>query len=276
MLSDDSISLDKFKTISFSAITDYDKCSWYFKVKNIDKLRLDPPSIWTHYGTWVHKYVQDVVEEKSDPAVAAKRFIRSWFKFCGIYRKQIKEQYPKDDVRSLYKGPVRAIMSVREEFKKQFGTYKVISVEERLRETLEKWPQKFSGFIDLIIELPEGGNKRIVIDLKTCKTHFMFRKYLDTLKTYQLIYYKHFICSKNNIDPKNAEVYFVTIPRSPYEKKPVDFMRITSGPRKTKNALKILDNVLYSANNKIFVKNRSACRDFYGKECPYFKTEYCK
>jgi len=259
--------------VSYSSLTDNKDCGWYFKLKHLLKLEVDTDSIWTHYGKWVHHFVQAVLCDQLEPEKAAKMFIRRWFKFCGIYRKPLATQYKDGDPKVLYKGPVRAIMSIKEIFKKEFGDYKVLQVEERLKE-LTKYPQKFKGFIDIVIA--DGDGVVWIIDFKTCRNHFFFKKYKDKYKDYQLTLYKHFWAIKHNVDPKDIKTAFVTIARDPSVKKPVEVIPITSGKKKIANALKWMNGILSSIQREMFVKNRMTCRSMYGKECPFLNTEHCK
>jgi len=208
-MSDDLIK--PLATISFSTLTDNRKCGHYFFLKNVKKLGVFDANIWTHYGTLVHKYVQSTLIteaqkvgaskpwlqvdlEPLDPEVAAKKFIRTWFKFCSLYKVPLAEQYNGGDPKKLYKNPVRAIMEVRDTLQDYFGNYRVLRVEERIKEPT-KYPQLFSGFIDIVIELENG--KVIILDLKTTGSHYMFEKFQDKYKEYQLTLYKHFFCVKH-------------------------------------------------------------------------------
>ena len=53
----------------------------------------------------------------------------------------------------------------------------------------------------------------------------------------------------------------------------VELFRVTSGPRKTENALKLLHKALYNIKNKRYIKNRLSCTGGYG--CKFYKTEHC-
>lgn len=269
------------KSISFSSLSDHKKCGWYFKLKHIKRLEAFTASIWTHYGTLVHKYLQLTIDDKMEPEVAAKKFIRTWFKFCSLYRKQLAEGLKKEEYKlpksvsspaELYAGPVRAIMAAKKLFSEKFGKFKVLYIEERLKESTN-YEQYFGGYIDIVLELEDGSI--IVADFKTCSSHFMFNKFRDKYKDYQLTFYKHFLCEKYGIEPKKVETYFITIAKDPKVKKSMEFIRITSGPKKVKNAFSWLNGVLAAAEKDIFVKNRSACLDFYGKPCSFYGSPHC-
>ena len=72
------------------------------------------------------------------------------------------------------------------------------------------------------------------------------------------------------IDPKNVETHFALLKRTA-KKNHVEFFRVTSGPRKTENALKLLNTALYNIKNKRYIKNRLSCGRCtfrHTKECP--------
>jgi hypothetical protein len=261
----------KLKSISFSSLGDNKKCGHYFKLKHILRVLADTNTMWTHYGTWMHKYVQATLSGELEPSIAAKKFIRSWFTFCRLYKKPLVGK-SRDEPTSYYKGPVRAIMTIKEDFEKEFGKFKILCIEERLREAT-KYPQVFTGYIDIVIELENGDI--VIADFKSCPSHFMFNKYKDKYRDYQLTLYKHHYCMKYGVDPKKVETYFVTIAKDPKIKKPTTFMRVTSGPKKVQNALDWLNGALAAVEKKMFVKNKTACDDFYGNSCPYKNTPHC-
>tara|TARA_R100000234_G_C4958533_1_gene160699 strand:- start:600 stop:872 length:273 start_codon:yes stop_codon:yes gene_type:complete len=88
--------------------------------------------------------------------------------------------------------------------------------------------------------------------------------------TYQLTLYKHHFARKHNIDPKMIETHFALIKRTA-KKDNVEIFRVTSGPRKTENALKLLNKAIYNIQKKKHIKNRLSCRG-----CEFHKTEHCR
>ena len=89
------------------------------------------------------------------------------------------------------------------------------------------------------------------------------------MTTYQLTYYKHFYAQKFGIDPKNIETHFALLKRTA-KKDFVEIFRVTSGTKKTTNALNLLSRALYNINNKTFIKNRLSCA-----RCEFKNTVHC-
>lgn len=258
-----------------------DLCGWFYKLKNIDKLYPRTDGIWTHYGTLFHKCVQNVLMDIWTPEYGAKYFIRAWFRFCRMYKKQLAQNMADDEFKlpkkckapkDIYRNPVRAIMEIKDAFKKEFGPHKVLWVEERLEEPTE-YPQVFTGLIDIGILLVDGTI--IIADFKTCSSHFMFKKYLTKFKEYQITLYKSHYCKKHNVDPKTVETYFITMAKDPAVKKPLNFMRVTSGPVKMTNANNWLNKGLEKIQTNNFQKKRTSCHKFFGKDCPFYDSPEC-
>ena len=73
----------------------------------------------------------------------------------------------------------------------------------------------------------------------------------------------------DNIDLKDIETYFALLKRTA-KKNHVEFFRVTSGPKKTQNALKLLNTALYNIKKKRYIKNRLSCA-----RCDFRHTEHC-
>ena len=108
-----------------------------------------------------------------------------------------------------------------------------------------------------------------IFDWKTCSCGWDARKKNDKMITYQLTLYKHFFAQKMNIDPKDIETHFALLKRTA-KKNHVELFRVTSGPRKTENALKLLHKALYNIKNKRYIKNRLSC-----ERCTFRHTPHC-
>ena len=160
------------------------------------------------------------------------------------------------------------VSSFRDELDNYFDDCEVISTEEKLYEDIEGHDLKFKGFIDLVVKTPDG--KYHILDWKTCSWGWNSRRRSESMTTYQLTLYKHFFAQKMNIDPKDIETHFALLKRTA-KKNHVELFRVTSGPRKTENALKLLHKALYNIKNKRYIKNRLSCERCafrHTKECP--------
>ena len=129
----------------------------------------------------------------------------------------------------------------------------------------------FKGFIDLVIKTPDG--KYHVLDWKTCSWGWQSKRKSDAMTTYQLTFYKHYFAQKHNIDPKNIETYFALLKRTA-KKDNVEIFRVTSGTKKTENALNLLNKALHNIKKNFHPKNKSACQTPFGM-CEFSNTEHC-
>ena len=152
-----------------------------------------------------------------------------------------------------------------------FEEYEVLAVEMPLMETMvDQEDYKFKGYIDAVVATPDG--KVHIFDWKTCSWGWDARRRSDAMTTYQLTLYKHFFAQKMNVNSKDIETHFALLKRTA-KKNRVEFFRVTSGPQKTQNALKMLSTALYNIQKKRYIKNRLSCTRGYG--CKFYKTEHC-
>ena len=120
----------------------------------------------------------------------------------------------------------------------------------------------------MVIKTPD--EKIHIIDWKTCSWGWNAQRRADPMTTYQLTYYKHFYAQKFNVDPSMIETHFALLKRTA-KKDLVEIFRVTSGQKKTENALNLLNKALYNINKGMFIKNRLSCSN-----CDFYKTRYCK
>jgi ATP-dependent exoDNAse (exonuclease V) beta subunit len=251
--------------ISYSELKDWNTCAFYHKLTRIDKLKGFKGNAFTAFGTAIHAVCEKKLlkEEIND-----EEFFVSSFADCIA---SLDDDVDVDDrlVADMV-GQGKAILpEIEDAVKEYFGEYKVEAVEIKLYEPIEgEDDYKFKGFIDAIVSTPDG--KVHVFDWKTCGWGWDSRRRSDKMTTYQLTLYKHFFAQKMGIDPKNVETHFALLKRTA-KKNRVELFRVTSGPQKTENALKLLHKALYNIKNKRYIKNRLSCERCafrHTKECP--------
>ena len=128
----------------------------------------------------------------------------------------------------------------------------------------------FKGYIDFVIKTTDG--KYHIIDWKTCSWGWDRIKRNSKLTTYQLTLYKHFFAIKHGLDPENVETHFALLKRTA-KKDRVEIFRVTSGSKKTENALKLLYQAIYNITKRFAIKNRLNCHKPY--RCKLLNTEHC-
>ena len=248
--------------ISYSELKDWTFCAFYHKLTRIDKIGGFKGNLFTAFGTAIH----DVCEKKLlQEDVNDKYFIQQFEKGVDKLDDDIEID---EDLASKMMDQGKAILpEIEDALNDYFGDYELFAAELPLYEPIEGEEYKFKGFIDAIVVTPD--KKVHIFDWKTCGWGWDARRRADKMTTYQLTLYKHFFCSKFDIDPADVETHFALLKRTSKGDK-VEFFRVTSGPKKTQNALKLLDKALYNIKNKRYIKNRLSC-----VRCDFRHTEHC-
>jgi len=159
--------------------------------------------------------------------------------------------------------------------KQYFDDFEIVSAEEKLFEPIKDFIENkynFKGYIDLVVKTKDG--KYHIIDWKTCSWGWDARRKTERMTTYQLTFYKYYFALKHNIDPEDIETYFGLIKRTAKQNH-IELFKVTSGNRKTENAIKFLKKALYNIDKEIFIKNRLSCHGPFGP-CEFYKTKHCK
>ena len=249
--------------ISFSALKDWNFCAWYHKLTRVDKIGGFEGNAYTAFGNAIHEVCEKKLlkEEVNEDDLFLERFEH----FLG----ELSEEQDSKLVEEMREQGKAILPEIEDALADYFGEYEVLGSEIPLDEKIEDEEQFiFKGFIDGVVATPDG--KVHIFDWKTCSWGWDAKRRSEPMTTYQLTLYKHFFARKMDIDPKNVETHFALLKRTSKKDK-VEFFRVTSGPRKTENALKLLKKALYNIKNKRYIKNRLSCRF-----CAFNKTEHCR
>ena len=252
--------------ISYSELKDWAHCPYYHKLTRVDGIDGFTGNEYTAFGSAIHSVCEKKLlqEEMSDDF------------FIQELKKNISEldddhEVDKKLVLDMMGQGKRIIPEIQGALDDYFEEYEVLAVEMPLMEDIEGHDDyKFKGFIDAVVATPDG--KVHIFDWKTCSWGWDAKKRSDKMVTYQLTLYKNFFCQKMNVDPKDVETHFALLKRTA-KSNHVEFFRVTSGNRKTENALKLLNTAIYNINNERYIKNRLSCTAGYG--CKFYKTEHC-
>tara|TARA_R110002020_G_scaffold332468_1_gene547870 strand:+ start:908 stop:1681 length:774 start_codon:yes stop_codon:yes gene_type:complete len=253
--------------ISYSELKDWSFCPFYHKLTRVDKIEGFTGNAYTAFGTAMHSVCEKkLLNEEGDHE---QHFIDT-FADC-ISNLDDSTEVDNRLVADMVGQGKKIIPEIEDALDDYFEEYEVLSVEMPLMEPIDKEPgYNFKGFIDAVVATPDG--KVHIFDWKTCSWGWDARKKSDRMVTYQLTLYKHYFCQKMNVDPKNVETHFALLKRTA-QKNHVEFFRVTSGKKKTENALKLIAMALYNIKNKRYIKNRLSCTSGYG--CKFYKTKHC-
>jgi ATP-dependent exoDNAse (exonuclease V) beta subunit len=260
------------KHISFSELKTWNECPYKQKLAYIDRVSFFEGNEYTAFGTAIHE-----VCEKSVLGEIDRNFKSLNECFDVKFLEELKNLTEKNI--NLDKNLVKKMRSqastilpyIIPSLITSFKEYEVVSAEEKLYETIENSKKNFKGYIDLVIKTKDG--KYHIIDWKTCSWGWDSKKKSDSMTTYQLTLYKHFFAKKHSIDPKNIETHFALLKRTAKSDNKVEIFRVTSGLKKTENALKLLNKALYNIEKNKFIKNRLSCTSGFG--CEFYKTKFC-
>ena len=86
---------------------------------------------------------------------------------------------------------------------------------------------------------------------------------------YQLTLYKLFWAKKHDVPLNMIETHFGLLKRTAKNNN-TEIFRVTSGPKKIKNALTFLEKAVINIKRSFSIKNRLSC-----KYCQFYNTEHC-
>jgi len=253
--------------ISFSELKDWNKCAYYHKKSWIDKVVPFIGSEHTAFGTAMHEVCEKKLLKESNDDIEV---------FNLSFEKEIEKllinniDLSQKLVDEMVEAAPKIIPELEPSLGKYFGDYEVFACEDYLYENIEGHDLKFKGYIDVVIRV---GDKYHIVDYKTTSWGWDSRRRTERIVTYQLTLYKHFFCLKYGIDPANVENHFALLKRTA-KKNRVELFRVTSGNKKTNNALKLLNQAIYNIKKGVTIKNRLNCTKPF--ECKLYKTKHCR
>jgi len=255
--------------LSFSGIKDWDFCPHYYKLTRIDKVYKFNGNMHTAFGSAVHSALETLVSERNNKDreyavdISKKQFLTAFNNDI----ERLKLDPESKDIKNMYSQADILLGGVLDFMKSRFGNYEVVAIEEELNEGIdsEKYGDiKYKGYIDLVIRTKDG--KIHIIDWKTCSWGWPWKKKSDPMTTYQLTYYKNFFAKKYGFDLKKVETCFILLKRTA-KKDNIEVVRISSGEKKTENALKLLDTAIYNIDRGNHIKKKTSCHN-----CDLWKT----
>lgn len=246
--------------ISFSALKKWNECPFAYKLAYVDGIKKFFGNEHTAFGTAMHSSCEDEINGQE---------VKSFDEYFLGELKKLPEDAELD--RKLVgqmreQGKTLAPLAIPA-LKKFFGNFELVATEEELHEPIENHDLKFRGYVDLVVRTPDG--KHHIIDWKTCSWGWDARRKSEPMTTYQLTFYKYYYAQKTGVNPDNIETYFGLLKRTAKSNN-VELFRVTSGKKKTTNALNLLNKAMYNIENKTFIKNRLSCA-----RCEYRNTPEC-
>jgi|TARA_R110000824_G_scaffold170181_3_gene347465 hypothetical protein len=235
---------------------------------HIDGLKGFKGNEYTAFGTAMHEVCEKTALKELKEEDKEEFFMKKFLKELISLPDDLKlNENLVNSMREQGKALIPEVFPALEDY---FNDYEVVSTEEKLYEMMgDIAPEEYSfkGYIDLVVRTNDG--KYHIIDWKTCSWGWDARKKSEKMITYQLTLYKHYFAKKHGIDPSMIETHFALLKRTA-KKDRVEIFRVTSGPRKTENALNLLKKALYNIAASRHIKNRLSC-----SKCEFCKTKHC-
>lgn len=260
-------------------------CQHRWKLNYLDGNRSKIYSIHMDFGTAIHEAVE--LSRSRSPKITKEEAIPHFEKkLRSLLDKNLPHYREKEktaDQEFFFKAG-RNILTRFDECK-ELAEAEVVYNEFELKLPIERSDDvriDFKGFVDMVIKTKDARGNTIlyVCDFKSCSWGWDREKRQDKELHFQILLYKHFICKKFSLDPKNVRTAFVLLKkRPPKDTEPVEFFSISAGPVSVQRALDELDKDITTMSEAVstgkFEKNRKSCISAFGDKCPHMDTDRC-
>lgn len=271
--------------ISYSELKIWNECAYKHKLVYIDNVASFEGNEYTAFGTAIHNACEAMLLsqhslrtwEQFDPEEVLQLFDEDFLKELSRLKGKGIELRP-DMIRSMRLAGRDIVPVAIPALSKTFGKFELFATEQQLYEPIEKYCTdgvdekcfRFKGFVDVILKTEDG--KYHVIDWKTCSWGWDSKKKADPITNYQLTLYKYYVHKKFDIPLEDIETHFALLKRTG-KKERVEIFKVTSGSRKIKNALNLMEKAVHNISNGNHVKNRLSCTRGFG--CEFYQTDHC-
>lgn len=269
--------------VSYSEIRQWKECTWRHKLLYIDKISTYEESPHLHYGTIVHDACEHFLKTKELKIEETKKRIKeSWDEhgfdaedFIQLQKQRAKLQgwtYKHNKVKDWTQWAETSLLSIPEFLDETFPNWEFVSAEDALYESIENISTKFKGYIDCIIKVPyKNKYKYWIIDWKTASGRgWSIDKQRDFLVHAQVVLYKYFWGTKNQIEMKDIQCGFVLLKKVKTVGKSCQLIKVSSGPKTLEKSKKLVRSMIKSVEKKLYLKNRNSC-----KFCEFKDTSHC-
>lgn len=264
-------------------------CQWKWYVEQVQGNRIKEHSIHMAFGTAIHHAIEHLknkdISKRVATAVAKELFLSKLLEEESKFKDSLKQIY---DLSVFVESGERIIDHIDDV--PELRDSVVASNELELLEDIDRsddLKMKFKGFVDFIVKMPaKRGKKSIlyVLDFKTCSWGWTNDDKNDPHKQLQLLLYKHFICKKFGIDPKDVRTAFVLLKKRPRPANlrsgrpadsPIEVVHVSSGPKTMERAVETLQSTISEMHSGVYEKNTKSCINKFKNVCVHYKTERC-
>lgn len=136
---------------------------------------------------------------------------------------------------------------------------------------------KFKGYVDVgIVTSGKRGSKLWLCDYKTATWGWGGDKRFDARVHRQLLLYKHFVCKRQSLDPKNVGLAFVILKKTPRgSDSPIEWLPIGAGPKVCEAAIEHVQSDVTAMRAGVYMAKAAACFKYASNPCPYVGSDLC-
>ena len=275
--------------ISYSQLSMFSECPLHWKLKYIDDLAIQEPSIHLLFGTAMHEVIQTWLEVMYHDSVKNANKLnleqRLHDKMMEVFQRD-KETYGKnpctlEEMREFFQDGCDILDFVKKRRADYFSKrgYKLIGCEVPIEVDLKK-NVKIVGYLDLVI-LDERTDILTIYDIKTSTRGWNKWMKADKNKTQQLLLYKNFYSQqyKHPIDQIDVE-YFI-VKRKLYQncdfpQKRIQTYNPPAGKPSMNKTKRLMESFISNAFTEDGKRNNEGNYPAYKTGCTYcvFKTRH--
>ncbi len=263
--------------VSYSEVKCWKECPWRHKLLHIEKIDVFKPSPYLDFGTQVHEGCESFLNTGTVPKDKLLDNIRAAWEKHGFgdpaWYEKMPGWYKHVPVEEWCEWATNMWDDVPGFLDKTFPGWETVSAEEQLYEEIPGKEMLFKGFIDVVIKAPRknGTWKYWILDWKTSKSYgWDRRKKQDFLIQAQIILYKHFWATKNNIPLRDVGCGFILLKRGGKPGNMCELVQVSSGPKAIEKSTKMVKSMVNTVRKRFFLKNRDSC-----KFCEFYSTPHC-
>jgi hypothetical protein len=211
--------------ISFTQYQSYSKCPRSWKIKYIDKIRTEEPSIHMVFGNAMHTVIQTWLKVlftetiKAADALAFDQMLLDELKseYAAEVTKYKRQFSTKEELTEFYSDGLETLNYLRKNRSKYFDkkTHDIVGTEIPI--SISPTPDRPSvvlvGFLDIVLRSKTDKNKFYIADLKTSTKGWSKWEKEDDTKISQVLLYKQYFAKQYNVPVEEIEVEFLILRR---------------------------------------------------------------
>lgn len=276
--------------ISYSQYSQYQKCPLSWKLKYIDKFKIDEPSIHSVFGTSMHNVIQSYLQvlmnetvKKSDELDFDKMLLTELKQnYASDVQKYQKHFSTKEELTEFYIDGLETLKWLRRRRKEYFDRkhWELVGIELPLLLPPDETRSNviLVSYLDIVFR-DKNTKKFYIFDLKTSRKGWSQWDKKDETKIDQLLMYKLFFSRQYNVPIESVEVEFYILKRkieedSMYPQKRVQTFKPSQGSisynRTMKNFQKFIDHCFLPDGS---YNGLASYKPMAGKN--YFNCKFC-